>query len=548
MSKLVFVLLIMLTFLAIVPVIQAQEILPLNQVKSGDRGYGLTVFKDEMPDRFDFEVIDVTNDGIWVLLSGGPTDERGNEILAETRILQGMSGSPLYVNDKLIGGIAATYGFQKKSYALATPIEFTEGFVEVLGSPNKFIYTLDPISRAKLPRAEIHAGDTYVFCDYWGSDSFCGAGTVTLVDPKNPNLIYTLGHPGGAIGNAAIPFWKGRVTAIIAKWDISHKMVAPVGPMLGTVVFDSSFGQIAKTGVFPEFFKMSLSLENYFSSRLDEQYFFAYTPRTAGNISYVIAGIRQLIGGSPTLDAEIRVDAKGFKQVYSYGSFTKATAVSSIVKMFLEDGSGPTMENIAIRLRVRPEYRVLTLKNAASKAKKDPSGQILLDLSIAAIGQREWINDSTVVINEKYLNKELRIAGGEELAAKMIPNLLPNAESVELLNKISDKNALYLYYFDQDAVKPAKPESGGIMLIFGADSTSTAVKPFDLLGAGADGSTEKKTGDWNSQPEKSAFDILAKIELPGQDYLIEGDIGFTPVSEPDNKTNAIKEKKKIGRA
>ncbi|MCL5103794.1 MAG: hypothetical protein M1133_06725 [Armatimonadetes bacterium] len=100
----------------------AKQILPVSQVKRGMRGYGLTVFHGTKIEKFDFEVLGVLKkmntgkDLILVRVGGGPITAR------QTGIIAGMSGSPCYVNDKLIGAIAWGRTFTKEPVGMITPI------------------------------------------------------------------------------------------------------------------------------------------------------------------------------------------------------------------------------------------------------------------------------------------------------------------------------------------------------------------------------------------------------------------------------------------
>ncbi len=98
------------------------EIMPLKDVKPGMRGTGLTVFENNQIEQFDVEIIDIVRnfspqrDLILVRLLG----ERVNH----TGVVSGMSGSPIYINDKLIGALAYRMGnFMKEPIAGVTPIE-----------------------------------------------------------------------------------------------------------------------------------------------------------------------------------------------------------------------------------------------------------------------------------------------------------------------------------------------------------------------------------------------------------------------------------------
>ncbi|MBI2063067.1 MAG: hypothetical protein HYT61_02390 [Candidatus Yanofskybacteria bacterium] len=553
---LLFLAFILILFLSFSPFIQAQEILPLNQIKPGDKGYGLTVFRGIEAEKFDFDVVDIHSTWddhyyILVLLSGGPKDSDGNEIIKEAAVLQGMSGSPLYIKGRVIGAIAAAPTFQKKSYALVTPIELMVGFrPEVVRLPNKLIQeppstrflTLEPAIN------EINAGEMYAFCDYWGSSASCGGGTVTLAFPQNKNFLFTLGHRANPAGVTALPFWKARVLASIPQQSISSKIIEPIGPMLGTVFLESPYGQAAKLGIMPKFFEMDVVLENYFSRKMVSQYFFAYTPRTNGNIASVIMRDVQLIDRLLDVDAEVRIDTTGLAQIYYTGATGTGTTVGSVVKMLTEEDLNPVVENIRITLKTRPKYKTLELQKATLVKTERANDKIALEFSIVAVGDEEWTSKNLLVLDQKYLDKELHITSGDELAAKILPYLKPKPESVELLNKISDRNALYVYYADPEKVKPNESPVLNIQLIFGSSVTKPpnidAKIPATASNLSLDElpvESDEKRNVWTSKPIKYEIEILAKIELPDNAHLIKGEVEFTPkVAE-----QKIKNKKKF---
>jgi hypothetical protein len=103
-------------------------IIPLSEIKPGLRGVGRTVVRGQRIDQFDFEVVGVLQGGGGVIpvkhlilfRVSGPVAERSGGIAA------GMSGSPMYINGRLMGALSAGYLFLDKPDAdlgLATPIE-----------------------------------------------------------------------------------------------------------------------------------------------------------------------------------------------------------------------------------------------------------------------------------------------------------------------------------------------------------------------------------------------------------------------------------------
>ena len=99
----------------------AQTFFPLKDVHPGLRGNGRTVFHGNRIEEFEVEILGVLENLtpkqaiILAKLSGGPLEETG--------VMQGMSGSPVYINGKLLGAIALGFPFSKQPIAGIQPIE-----------------------------------------------------------------------------------------------------------------------------------------------------------------------------------------------------------------------------------------------------------------------------------------------------------------------------------------------------------------------------------------------------------------------------------------
>src|SRR5438270_5913810 len=98
----------------------AQNFFPLKDVHPGLHGIGRTVFEGNRIEEFQVEILGVIeNIGpkqaiILARLSGGPLEQTG--------VLQGMSGSPVYIDGKLVGAIALGFPFSKQPIAGIQPI------------------------------------------------------------------------------------------------------------------------------------------------------------------------------------------------------------------------------------------------------------------------------------------------------------------------------------------------------------------------------------------------------------------------------------------
>jgi hypothetical protein len=93
----------------------------LRDVKPGLHGVGKTVFSGDKIEDFDVEILGtLENIGpkenlILAKLSGGPLEHTG--------VMQGMSGSPVYIDGKLLGAVAMAFPFSKDPIAGIRPIE-----------------------------------------------------------------------------------------------------------------------------------------------------------------------------------------------------------------------------------------------------------------------------------------------------------------------------------------------------------------------------------------------------------------------------------------
>src|SRR5947209_7006121 len=101
--------------------LDAQTFFPLKDVRPGLRGIGRTVFYGNRVEDFQVEILGVLENLtpkqsiILAKLSGGP--------LAQTGVMQGMSGSPVYIQGKLLGAVALGFPFSKEAIAGIQPID-----------------------------------------------------------------------------------------------------------------------------------------------------------------------------------------------------------------------------------------------------------------------------------------------------------------------------------------------------------------------------------------------------------------------------------------
>jgi len=125
MNKWVVALVFSALLTGVAPTVRAQDtskFFPLSDIRPGLKGVGQTIFEGEKVQEFQVEflgvlrnVIGPKHDVILARLSGGPLEKTG--------VVAGMSGSPVYVDGKLVGAVALSFQFSKDPIAGITPIQ-----------------------------------------------------------------------------------------------------------------------------------------------------------------------------------------------------------------------------------------------------------------------------------------------------------------------------------------------------------------------------------------------------------------------------------------
>lgn len=99
-----------------------QALYPLEDLRPGMKGFARTVFTGSEPQQFELEILGVLpgftgprQTTIIAKLSGTNVDRTG--------VFAGMSGSPVFIDDRLVGAIAYSFPFSKEPICGITPIQ-----------------------------------------------------------------------------------------------------------------------------------------------------------------------------------------------------------------------------------------------------------------------------------------------------------------------------------------------------------------------------------------------------------------------------------------
>lgn len=254
--------------------VRAQAIMPVSEIRAGMHGVGKTIFQGNRIEDFQVDILGVMRntgpkqDIILARLSGGP--------LAEAGVIQGMSGSPVYIDGKLIGAVALGFPFSKEPIAGIQPIEqmlagtgaqpggaaaqatafgnmsqiltplsfsgfsartlqaFAPRFRQFGFEPQQGVSAGSPPSREM--SGSVQAGSMISVQLISGDLSVAADGTVTYVRGKR---IWAFGHPFMNSGPTEMPFARSEVMAVVPNLNSSFK-ASNAKEWVGTIVSDRS--------------------------------------------------------------------------------------------------------------------------------------------------------------------------------------------------------------------------------------------------------------------------------------------------------------------
>lgn len=270
--------------------------MPLEDVKPGMRGVGRTVFQGNQIGEFQVEILGVLENlgprqsVILARLSGGP--------LAETGVMQGMSGSPVYIEGKMIGAVALTFPFSKEAIAgirpiremlalegdpatahpqrvwapvrdpidllskpqdvmtgsarlieISTPLNFSGFTRSTLDhfAPKLREYGLEPVQgvtgggnpKPAFGDLSLIQPGSMISVQLLSGDMSVGAeGTITAVDG---NRVYGFGHHFLSVGSTELPFARAEVIALVPNVQTSFK-ISSSREWMGSITQDRSVG------------------------------------------------------------------------------------------------------------------------------------------------------------------------------------------------------------------------------------------------------------------------------------------------------------------
>ncbi|MEJ2568613.1 MAG: SpoIVB peptidase S55 domain-containing protein, partial [candidate division WOR-3 bacterium] len=262
----------------------AFDLINPGSVEKGMRGIALTTFEENKIDTIDVEILGIMSDyqlGRDVIIA-----KLEGKVVEEAGVLAGMSGSPVYIDGKLLGAIAYGWTFSKEPICGITPFSDMKklGTEESIGS-SSFKPIKPVLAVAGFSPFSISYLDSLPF-DFTVSETVLGGktGGVTRLEPGGVcgvtlvsgdgnvsamgtitevigDTIFALGHSAYATGASVLPLCGGSVITYLPSLFKSFKFAAP-GDVIGKVVFDGSSGIKAIIGAEPPMVVCKIKIGN----------------------------------------------------------------------------------------------------------------------------------------------------------------------------------------------------------------------------------------------------------------------------------------------
>ena len=301
-------------FLLLVSLIFSAEIFPLSKVKPGLQGYGYSVFQGTEPQRFDVEILGVINNlssdfPLIIARLKGKFVEGGG-------VISGMSGSPVYIDGKILGAVAYGFQFSKEPIAGIVPIKailkegaptqerkvytgpirkkidfeallqgispplpvgsmrplplplsasFTSPYLEALARRGNF--TLTPSSSLSsslsLRQETLNGGDAVSVLLTAGDIEISAGGTVVY---REGDKVYIFGHPFYNLGKVNYFLSRAKVIGVVKSYSSPFKIMQPLY-LVGRATEDRAKAVVGELGKLPNYIPVKIRFKSPVAQR-----------------------------------------------------------------------------------------------------------------------------------------------------------------------------------------------------------------------------------------------------------------------------------------
>lgn len=355
----------------------------IDELSPGMRGYGYSVFRGVEPQRFEVEVLGLLRnqlpDTSFILVRlMGPEVEQG-------KVIQGMSGSPVYFDGRLAGAVSFGWGFSTEAIAGLMPIaqmhdlerspaspvvvaaarqalgarlstdEATSALVQRLeslrpalpsgavsawgwtgvgfgaGASSLLERALGPVAMAGTATTEpppLAPGTAVAALLFDGDLRLAATGTVS---DRRGDRIYAFGHPFLGNGEVAFPMASAEVVTVVNSVNISFKL-ANVGPVVGAFRQDRRAGILGELGAEAPMIPVHVRFEGDASRDFDIRvaHIKGLSAALIGTAVLNCIEVSSARSGNQALDIEVNLDIRGKGRVSTSQSFDGEGAATQV--------------------------------------------------------------------------------------------------------------------------------------------------------------------------------------------------------------------------
>jgi len=442
---------------------QSSDFLPLDQVQPGMQGYAYTIFAGDQIEKFDLEVLGVMPNFLGPKQSIILVQLKGPKV-EHTGVVAGMSGSPVYINGKLVGALSLKLGvFTKEPIAGVTPI----ADVIAGGGPNAAFNgsPVAPLSNESAMRAGVQNGAALqsietplVFSGFQpaaidkfapqlssygfvaaqggttparaddgklspgdmagmvlvqGDASINSACTVTAVEADR---VFLCGHPFLSLGDVQIPMARSRVVTTLSS-DLASTKIVNMGGSIGTITGDHLTAVTGKLGPAPKMIPMELSLKSAYGEK-NLHFEMVNHPKLTPLLVALTAfnGLTQNVvyGEGTTLHMSGEIKLKGHAAVELENTFAPGdslnpdampialTLMADFARLFTNTFEAPEFEKISLRVESIPGRQSYTIDSAwLEKGEATPGETLRVRVLLRPYRGAARIEETTVRVPEQ---------------------------------------------------------------------------------------------------------------------------------------------------
>ncbi len=400
-----------------------QPLISVSELKPGMSGYALTVIKGMEPVRMPVKIVSI----IPQKPGAAMTDKILIKFTGKNKLAQGMSGSPVFIKNKLAGAIRSGWENSDQSLAIITPIEDMIKIFNSEGSGvrreelKKFTLSasginansLSGLSKAlglnitqgissgtrplEIKDIKFKPGDAVAALLVWGDVEVSAAGTVTATTKDGKFLAF--GHDFLKRGKVSYPSAGVFIHETVDSRTFPFKLASPLY-INGSITHDREAAIGGRAGIFPQSFYAELNFNNLDTNKKSRYKFRVVADEflTANLIEEIYKGLIAEAWdrkGQGTMDVNLRIEGgnvpKGFARrdiFFSDEDITEAAFkdTAEMIGTYLTQPFDKTMpSSFILSVSATEKPRVLRIEDVTAPKKAKPGDEVEIKVKL-----REW--------------------------------------------------------------------------------------------------------------------------------------------------------------